>query len=260
MPFGSVFSKFRKFSATTADGKTITFRNNAFTKLGFQIIGMPHIGIRLRAGKIIKNMPQSADRVLDAGCGTGIYAFTTGEKNKNARINAVDISAEKIKQAKEINIFENVAFSAGDLCKLKFENNAFEAIICSDVLEHIKNDEKAFSELIRVLEKQGTLILTVPFNSSWNQKTYKKYEHEKPGYTRKDFEKLCAKYNCRIEKIEYYSYPAADKISNFSYKFTGSRALTGILFYPLYAAAMLADIFLKHGEPNGMFVKIIKNN
>jgi len=258
MAFGSVFSKFKEFNATTADGKSITFKNNFITKIGFLILGVPHIGMRLRARKIVKNFPERVKIMLDAGCGTGIYSFALAEKVDN--INSVDLSSEKISDARKINIFNNIDFSEGDLCKLNFEKNHFEVVICSDVLEHIKNDEKAFSELSRVLKSGGTLLLTVPYDSEENRKTYKKYEHERAGYKKEYFESLCKKDNLAIKSLEGYSYPVADKISNFSYRLIDKKIFLGLLFYPLYFLSIVADYFHKgKSEPNGIFLKFVKN-
>src|SRR3989344_1479339 len=126
MAFGSLFSKFKEFQATTADEKVISIKNNFITRLGFKILGIPHIGIRIRARKIIKN-------------------------------------------------FKNIEFSIADLCSLPFKKESFDEIICSDVLEHIKNDEEALFELARVLKKEGVLLITGPYRSQNKIQTFKKF-------------------------------------------------------------------------------------
>jgi|SRR3989344_2094358 len=255
MAFGSVFSKFKEFQATTADEKIINIKNSFITRLGFKILGVPHIGIRIRARKIIKNSKNKINSLLDAGCGTGAYSFYFSHKAD--RINAVDISKEKINYLNKENIFRNINFSIADLCSLPFSKNSFDEIICSDVLEHIKNDKKAISELARVLKKDGILLITVPYKSKSNMKSYKQFNHERAGYTWGDFESISEKLRLKITTCEGYSYPTADKISNFSYKFINKKIILGIIFYPLYLAALLFDFF-KIDEPNGLFVKFKK--
>lgn len=49
-----------------------------------------------------------------------------------------------------------------DLCKIPFKDNSFDLVISEDVLEHVENIEKAFSEINRVLNLQGMHIFTVP--------------------------------------------------------------------------------------------------
>jgi SAM-dependent methyltransferase len=59
---------------------------------------------------------------------------------------------------------DGVAFIAvnGDATALPFPDASFERVIASEVVEHIPNDERAFSELARVLKPGGTLAVTVP--------------------------------------------------------------------------------------------------
>lgn len=49
-----------------------------------------------------------------------------------------------------------------DICDLPFEDNEFRIIYCSNVLEHIPDDAKAMSELMRVLQPGGLAIIQVP--------------------------------------------------------------------------------------------------
>lgn len=49
-----------------------------------------------------------------------------------------------------------------DLTKLSFNDNSFDFIYASHVLEHIKEDKKALSEIRRVLKPNGIAILPVP--------------------------------------------------------------------------------------------------
>ena len=46
--------------------------------------------------------------------------------------------------------------------KLQFDDNYFDYIICSHVLQDIVNEKDAFNEIKRVLKKDGLLILSIP--------------------------------------------------------------------------------------------------
>lgn len=50
-----------------------------------------------------------------------------------------------------------------DLTSLTFKNNSFQKVLSFECLEHIPNYRKAISEIYRILEINGNLILTVPF-------------------------------------------------------------------------------------------------
>jgi SAM-dependent methyltransferase len=63
-----------------------------------------------------------------------------------------------------INIIPKSAMYTMDLTKLSFEENYFDIIICSHVLEHIPNDQLAMQELYRVLKKGGWGLILVPID------------------------------------------------------------------------------------------------
>lgn len=254
MPFGSVFSRFEGIDLVTADDIHVHIKNNFLSRAGFRIFGLPHIGIRLRARKIMKNI-NKPERMLDAGCGTGVYSFSLAKKID--KIEAVDISEEKIENAGKISIFKNITFKQGDLCNLKFDSNSFDLAICSDVLEHIKNDKKAMSELMRVLKPNGMLLLTVPSCSYKNKRTYKNYNHERAGYTTRDIEKILFG-NGRIIQAEGYSSAITEILSGVNYKLVSNKIFLALFFYPLYALSLVSDIISRKGH-NGMFFRIIKN-
>ena len=58
------------------------------------------------------------------------------------------------------------AMLRADLCRLGLKDSAFDAIICSHVLEHVTDDIKAMAELNRVLRKGGWAIIQVPISYS----------------------------------------------------------------------------------------------
>ncbi|MFX1311015.1 MAG: methyltransferase domain-containing protein [Promethearchaeota archaeon] len=63
-----------------------------------------------------------------------------------------------------INIIPKRAMFTMDLTQLTFENNYFDIIICSHVLEHISNDKLAMQELYRVLKINGWGLILVPID------------------------------------------------------------------------------------------------
>ena len=53
---------------------------------------------------------------------------------------------------------------AADITALPFEDGAFDAILCSHVLEHVEDDRAAMAELARVLRPGGWLLVLVPLD------------------------------------------------------------------------------------------------
>ena len=71
---------------------------------------------------------------------------------------------EKSKHYKTADLvnFENIDFKI-DISDMSIINdNTFDIVIASDVLEHVYNDQKAIKEINRILKIQGIAVLTVP--------------------------------------------------------------------------------------------------
>lgn len=51
----------------------------------------------------------------------------------------------------------------GDAHALPFGNASFSVVLCTEVLEHLRDPRKAFAEMARVVEPGGRLILTTRF-------------------------------------------------------------------------------------------------
>lgn len=113
---------------------------------------------------------QPGDLFLDAGAGFGRHAFEAARRG--ARVVALDYAAEELTGTRatfgamavagEIPMDRFVGVLRGDATKLPFDDNVFDRIVTSEVLEHIQDDVAAIAELTRVLKPGGTLGVTVP--------------------------------------------------------------------------------------------------
>lgn len=85
-----------------------------------------------------------------------------------------------------------------DITAIPVEAASFDAVLCTEVLEHIPNPELAICEFARVLSKDGILILTAPFCSLTHMAPY----HFVSGFNRYWYESVLDKYGFTIEEIE----------------------------------------------------------
>jgi SAM-dependent methyltransferase len=116
------------------------------------------------------------DKVLDAGAGFGRHAFEAARQG--ATVFALDYATDEVVmtrntfgamlEAKEITDKAYGGVLRGDATKLPFEDNTFDCVVTSEVLEHIQDDVSVLSELHRVLKPGGSLGVTVP--SWWPEK------------------------------------------------------------------------------------------
>lgn len=254
---GSILSNFSHLELSTADEKTYSLNMTPFNRLAMRIIGIPHLGFRMRARIILSEAKSTnkKERILDAGCGYGLYALSLAELGYH--VDAIDLDTERVNVLSEMiaeyaPLKDMLVPHAGSLTSLPFPTGSYETIICSEVIEHIKDDRQAVRELARVLKINGRIILSTPYDSTYNQKTFKRFGHERPGYTRSSFEKIMKECGLRIEKEFYYEYALGNILFNI-FNYLHSKPLMGIAFYPMYVLYLL-DYHLKFGEPNQIIV------
>ena len=66
---------------------------------------------------------------------------------------------------------------------IDIEDNCFDTIILSDVLEHIKEPKLLWSEMARILKEGGTLIMNVPFFYWLHEEPHDYYRYTKHSLT-----------------------------------------------------------------------------
>ena len=84
------------------------------------------------------------------------------------------------------DLYSPLAEVKADICKLPFESNIYDLVFCNHVLEHVPDDQKAMSELYRVLKKGGTLIAQVPIKED-RLKTFENWSITSPDERAKVF-------------------------------------------------------------------------
>lgn len=92
---------------------------------------------------------------------------------KKSSIVGVDLALAAVKMTKmksrEANL-EDAEVIRADGLELCFANDAFEIVICADVVEHVDNELSFLDELRRVLMPGGSLLITAPANMMlWSQ-------------------------------------------------------------------------------------------
>lgn len=98
--------------------------------------------------------------ILEVGCGIGNFTKTLA---KFGNVTAIDINEEYIKKVKN-KLDDKVKIGYGNIetGKYFFNKGGFDCIVCINVLEHIKDDQTALTNMYKLLKKDGYLILLVP--------------------------------------------------------------------------------------------------
>ncbi len=115
----------------------------------------PFYFTRKRLYKAMKEMaPDLSGRLLDFGCGSKPY--------KRLCTHVTEYIGVDMENEGHDHTNEEVDFYY-DGKTLPFENESFDAVLCSEVLEHVPDLDAALTELIRVLKPNGKMLITVPF-------------------------------------------------------------------------------------------------
>jgi len=100
-------------------------------------------------------------RVLDVGCGTGIFARLAAHVAGTAgRVVGVDPSAVAIDAARSIDITSNVEWLRDDVASLPFEDGHFDVVACQHALHRFDDRVHVVEEMRRVLGPGGRLGIT----------------------------------------------------------------------------------------------------
>jgi 2-polyprenyl-3-methyl-5-hydroxy-6-metoxy-1,4-benzoquinol methylase len=106
--------------------------------------------------------PPRAGRVADIGCGTGELLHELAVAWPASELYGVDFAASRLRSAADL-VDRRVTLLDADLgASLPFADGTFEALFCTEVLEHLKHPVACLAELRRLLAPGARLTLSVP--------------------------------------------------------------------------------------------------
>ena len=127
--------------------------------------------VRRVEGDLVIRMlaPGPGERVLDAGCGTGV--FTTDIAAAGASVVGLDISRPMLQRAKDKMAGQHFAPVEGDMRRLPFQDSSFDAAVSVTALEFISDGRSAVDELFRVTRPGGVVVVaTLNSLSPWAER------------------------------------------------------------------------------------------
>lgn len=181
--------------------------------------------------KIIHNLPPQS-KVLDVGAGIGGFLQIIERHNSKLNTFGLDIGTPP-------TFLSHGSFLRGNILSLPFQDNSFDLITCSHVLEHLTDPFPAISELKRICKPEGYIYLETPSHRSalmpvgvnfWDDPT-----HVRP-YSRVSLKKLFEIYEIEIIK-DGVKHSFAGILFGFPYMFVGKLIgdpMARVIF-PIYA-------------------------
>lgn len=95
---------------------------------------------------------------LEIGCAIGAFAKLL--KERDFEVTATDISEFIIERAKKLQ--KNIDFRILDIEKEQYTKEKYDYIFAFEVLEHLKNPEKALLHMKKLLKENGILVFSTP--------------------------------------------------------------------------------------------------
>lgn len=159
-------------------------------------------------------------KVLDIGCGSGSLTFYIAKQG--FKVLGLDISQRAVKSCKSnarlLNLAKKTHFEVANFPE-EFPKGKFDLVICSEIIEHIKNDNECLLKIHNLLSKNGILIISAPSSNSLLYKVGLLKEFDKKvGHVRR----------YTIENL-------IDKLQNNSFRVLEIKKVEGILRNALFS-------------------------
>ena len=121
---------------------------------------------------------------------------------------------------------------------IPLDDNSFDLVCAFDVIEHVKNDQRAVEELVRVCKPGGNICITVPaFQSLWAN--HDEVNRHQRRYITRQLQNL------------FSSQPVAVQYSSY---------FNSILFVPVFLFRKMHLLFKNNKQPNNSdFIYLRKN-
>jgi SAM-dependent methyltransferase len=215
--------------------------------------------------------------IADAGSGFGQYVHFLSRKYPSAMITGFDIKQEQVDDCNRFFALlgkrDLVSFEYADLTGLGV-TEAFDLVLCVDVMEHIEDDRGVMKNLCRALKPGGILLISTPSDQGGSDVHHDHDEsfideHVRVGYGVKEIDEKLRSAGFSEVDIRY-SYGKPGRISwKLSMKFPILLANVSKLFllilplyylvvYPFCFLLNLADVRGDHPTGTGLIVKCIR--
>jgi SAM-dependent methyltransferase len=106
--------------------------------------------------------PQSGDVILDIPCGRGFYLNMFRYVSDCHLVGAELDWGVMQKAQRNVGHLDDIALHNVNIYALPYPDDTFDAVILSEILEHIDNDVAGLREVYRVLKPGGVVAITVP--------------------------------------------------------------------------------------------------
>ena len=167
-------------------------------KKGNYWMKLEHAGRYLFAADFVRQ--NGLENVADISCANGYGSQLLAKECK--LVEGYDVNKKFINQAKSRKI-DNANFFCKDFEKEKIADKCFDAVVCFETIEHIKNTQNLMRNLSNCVKKGGYLLLSVP-NPKFEQMDEKGkilYKYHKKVFSKQKIKRLLEKYSFDLQQV-----------------------------------------------------------
>lgn len=117
-----------------------------------------------RAHEKLLALLDGAEMVLDAGCSAGYLAEPL--QARGARVFGLELDPGAAEQARRF--CEAVYVGDVEAMELPFEPETFDAVVCGDLIEHLREPQTFLERIRPLLRPDGRLVLSTPNVANWS--------------------------------------------------------------------------------------------
>lgn len=150
-------------------------------------------------------------RVLDVGCSTGYLA----RRLREGGATIVGIDADERVAERAGTFCESVHIGDVETMELPFEPGSFDAVVCADLIEHLRDPQAFLTRVRPLLRPDGRLVLSTPNIANWALRLgllFGRFRYTEWGlldrththlFTRKTLDECLAAAGYRITKFDF---------------------------------------------------------
>lgn len=193
-------------------------------------LGVPVNGLRIRLRRVLPATKGSYRRILDAGCGPGVFTMELAKRHPQAEVLGIDIDGAAVQRAERIAAkagIPNCRFVTADVTELGYSEE-FDLAVSVDNLEHVEDDVRAMRNLRRALVPGGVLVLHTPgYHRRWpvlaKRVNFEVPGHVRPGYLPEELSAKLASAGFDVRTVRSTFGILETLTNNISYAITGAE-------------------------------------
>jgi SAM-dependent methyltransferase len=227
-----------------------------FERMYANLLGAPANGLRIRLRRVLPATDGHYRKILDAGCGSGVFSYELAKRHPDAQVTGVELEPDLVARANEIARrahLTNLHFEQGDVTKLDFEDE-FDLVLSVDNFEHVEDDIAAMRTLLQALRPGGRLVAHVPgYERRWllfgRRVNFDVPGHVRPGYRAEDLVRKLGEAGFQVTAHRYTYGPLETLTNNISYLITGADQRRKLQYAAVFPVLLAVSYLGKFSQP-----------